>query len=227
MRKGIKHTEEAKRKISKSCKGIRPTEETRNKMSETHKKNRKYYFHKPDCKCFACTGVAWNKCIPGNHGNGFKEGHQIRVGMKHTKETKLRISKTKKGCEPWNKGTEGLQALENHPSWKGGISFEPYGLDFNRKFKRKIRERDGCCMMCGVGFEYLKLISRNVCVHHIDYIKINNFPQNCLCLCIPCHTTTNYNRPHWTKFFQSLLKERYDYEYTEDQKIVFDFMKTY
>jgi len=34
---------------------------------------------------------------------------------------------------------------------------------------------------------------------------------------------TNYNREHWIKFFQSLLAERYKYEYSENQDIIFQF----
>lgn len=112
-----------------------------------------------------------------------------------------------------------------HPSWKGGISFEPYGMDFGRKLKKLIKERDGCCMLCNVCFEDLKLLKRNVHIHHIDYNKRNNFPQNLLSLCVRCHALTNHNRDKWIPFFQSLLVECYDYKYTSDQKIILDFTK--
>lgn len=50
-------------------------------------------------------------------------------------------------------------------------------------------------------------------IHHIDYNKLNTIKENCVCLCNSCHTKTNFNREHWTKFFQSLMKERYGYDY--------------
>jgi len=115
---------------------------------------------------------------------------------------------------------------KNNPNWQGGKSFEPYTLDFNKQLKKSIRERDGCCMMCNLSFDDLHLLKRQIQIHHIDYDKLNSFKQNCLCLCNKCHSQTNFNRTHWTKFFQSLLAERYGYEYTEDQKIILDFDKS-
>lgn len=112
---------------------------------------------------------------------------------------------------------------EHNPFWKGRISFEPYGLEFNYAFKEKIRIRDGrCCIICNRSEEELQ---EQLCVHHIDYIKINNFLQNCVSLCRKHHADTNGNRIHWTKFFQSLLAEKYRYEYTANQKIIVDFTK--
>jgi hypothetical protein len=52
---------------------------------------------------------------------------------------------------------------------------------------------------------------------------LNTFPQNCVSLCRSCHTRTNTNRIAWIVFFQKLLKERYSYKYTQDQKIILDF----
>ena len=90
-----------------------------------------------------------------------------------------------------------------------------------RKFRKAIYERDNkCCVVCNKN----KYEDRcKLSVHHIDYDKQNNFPQNCVSLCNSCHSKTNFNRTHWTKFFQSLLKERQGYQYTEDQKIILDF----
>lgn len=112
---------------------------------------------------------------------------------------------------------------ELSPNWLGGKSFEPYSKEFNKQFKKFIKERDGGCMLCNISFDDLKLLKRQIHVHHIDYNKLNSFPQNCVCLCNYCHSKTNSNRIHWIKFFQSLLKERYNYEYTENQEILFKF----
>ncbi len=113
------------------------------------------------------------------------------------------------------------KSKENNPNWKGGIAFEPYTLDFNEEFKERIRSRDNyCCIICNKAQEEL---GYRLHVHHIDYDKTNSFPQNCASLCRRNHIETNFNRQAWTKFLQSLLKERYGYEYTEDQKIILDF----
>jgi len=39
----------------------------------------------------------------------------------------------------------------NNPQWLGGVSFEPYGLEFNDKLRERIRERDNYqCQGCGI-----------------------------------------------------------------------------
>ena len=152
-----------------------------------------------------------------------------------TEESKRQMSESSKGQIPWNKDKKGCQVAwnkdkkfpefsgKNHWNWQDGKSFEPYGLDFNRRFKESIRARDNhCCVICNKPQEELtELLS----VHHVDYNKRNNFSQNCASLCRHDHLRTNINRKSWTLFFQSLLHERYGYEYTEDQKIILDFME--
>ncbi len=110
---------------------------------------------------------------------------------------------------------------QNHPNWKNDKSFEPYTPDFNDQFKEAIRKRDGhTCQLCEITQEES---GRKLSIHHIDYNKLNSFQQNCISLCVKCHIMTNYNRDEWKTFFQSLLKKKYGYGYTEDQKIILDF----
>lgn len=98
------------------------------------------------------------------------------------------------------------RGLENNANWLGGKSFEPYGLEFNKQFKEAIRIRDNnSCMICGS--------DNRLSIHHIDYNKLNTTKENCILVCTSCHTKTNFNREHWTKFFQSLLSEKYGYDY--------------
>jgi hypothetical protein len=118
----------------------------------------------------------------------------------------------------WNKDIFGPQ----NSGWKGGLSFQPYTYDWNKRFKKAIRDRDCGCMVCNLNIEDLHILKRRICVHHIDYNKLNSFPQNCVTLCNRCHSITNFNRESWTPFFQSLLKTRYGYKYTENQKILLD-----
>lgn len=102
---------------------------------------------------------------------------------------------------------------ENNPNWQGGISYEPYGPEFNGTLKQKIRDRDGhICQLCGKPENGTALA-----VHHIDYDKKNNSKNNLISLHneegLGCHSKTNFNRPYWTKHFQELLSEKYGYNY--------------
>ena len=118
------------------------------------------------------------------------------------------------------KSSLGLTKKENHPNWLGGISFEPYDKNWDKKFKSSILKRDGCCMICNISIEDLRLIKKQICVHHINYDKKLSIKENCLVLCNSCHMKTNFNRVHWTKFFQSLLSERYYYKYNDGEIIL-------
>jgi len=93
--------------------------------------------------------------------------------------------------------------LQNNPNWKGGKSYEPYPLTFNKEFKNSIKRRDNyTCMGCGEN-------NKTLCVHHIDYNKKNTTKENCISLCRVCHTKTNYNRNKWEqKYTKMLLKEK-------------------
>lgn len=128
------------------------------------------------------------------------------------------ISKSKMGEMNGMYGKTGIKS----PSWRGGISFEPYDKNFNSKFKKAIKARDGCCMLCNISFEDLKLLKRKVAVHHVNYNKLLSIKENCCSLCNSCHSKTNANRKHWKKFFQSLLSEKYDYKYSEIGEIILE-----
>lgn len=82
---------------------------------------------------------------------------------------------------------------EKSAAWMGGISFEPYPATFNEQFKRVIRERDNyTCAICnGYGKH----------VHHINYVKMDTVPENCITLCNSCHVGTNSNREYWIEWF--------------------------
>ncbi|MHA1302297.1 MAG: NUMOD3 domain-containing DNA-binding protein [Candidatus Heimdallarchaeaceae archaeon] len=175
----------------------------------------------------------------------FKEGNvPWNWGKPRSEETKRKIREKLKGQIPWMKGRhhseeskkknkiahlgkkqsketilKRIKKGEEHYNWQGGKSFEPYDRTFNNKFKRAIRKRDNqICMLCGIHREKLK---RVLDVHHVNYNKLLSIPENCISLCNSCHVKTNFNRKHWTKFFQNLLAEKYGYEY-QDNKIVLE-----
>ena len=193
-KKGI-FSKETLEKLSKAHRGTKLSEETKRKMGMIHKgkKQSKETIQK------RVIARSW-----------YRPSEEVIQKMRDAKKGKI-VSET----------TKEKMRGKNNPRWLGGKSFEPYGLVFNDMFREKIRGRDNyCCVVCNNQQEELKDV---LSVHHIDYIKINNFPQNCVSLCRNCHAKTNFNRQSWKIFFQSLLKERYEYEYTQDQKIILDF----
>lgn len=135
---------------------------------------------------------------------------------KHTKESRQKIREAnigKRYSEETNKkkGAKGknhpyfgvsLHGMKN-PNWQGGISNNPYSLDFNKEFKQFILERDNyiCQDPRCIGK------SKRLCCHHIDYDKNNNNPENLISLCNSCHTKTNgkKKRKYFTEFYQNIM----------------------
>lgn len=85
---------------------------------------------------------------------------------------------------------------ENSVLWKGGVSFEPYGIEFDRPLKKKIRIRDNyTCQLCN---KTVRKLNERLAVHHIDYDKQNNDESNLISLCNSCHSKTNFYRAYFT-----------------------------
>lgn len=103
----------------------------------------------------------------------------------HTQESKERNRRAHLGLNNYN--------------WQGGISKLPYAFDFNKELKLWIKKRDKyICQLCQN--------EKNLCVHHIDYNKINSAPENLITLCRSCNFKVNSRRKYWTKFFNQRLK---------------------
>ena len=95
------------------------------------------------------------------------------LGKHHSKETIEKLKKISKGH--WKS--------DKNPKWKGGKSFEVYGIEWNDILKKEIRKRDNyTCQICGK-----KQNKKKLDVHHIDEIKKNNNPKNLISLCHHCH----------------------------------------
>jgi len=91
----------------------------------------------------------------------------------------------------------------NHPSWKGGGSFDPYPVGWNHKFKEVIRKRDEyTCVLCSKPEASCR---RQLSVHHIDYDKENLDPGNLVSLCISCHLSTNTDREFWAEWLGQMM----------------------
>lgn len=181
---GKKRTEEQRQKYSEANKGKKRTEEQRNNISKGKK------------------------------------------GMKLSEEHSQNIAKSKQGENnpmygkiPWNKDKKcpeisekmkgennpmyGIHRFgEDSPNWNNGSSFEPYGIEFNKQFKKFIKDRDfNICQNSNC------LNTENLHVHHIDYDKTNNNPKNLITLCHSCHMKTNgkSNRNYFTKYYQNIV----------------------
>jgi len=107
-------------------------------------------------------------------------------GKTKTTEEKIKMSERMRG----------RFAGENHPMWKGGISFEPYCKRFNNSIKEMIRNTYGRkCYLCGK-----HEIDKKHAIHHVDYNKntlCNGKTWGLIPLCAACHAKTQGPRWHW------------------------------
>jgi len=101
---------------------------------------------------------------------------------------------------------------ENHPGWRGGISFEPYCQKFNDEFKERVRSFFGhVCQRCG---HLWQPGEKRLSVHHVNYRKDSCCSNEVTPLFVPvcsgsCHTATNHNREYWEKYFTDLINEKF------------------
>jgi len=111
-----------------------------------------------------------------------------------------------------SKWRSGFIQGENNPNWRGGISKEPYGFDFNDSLKGWIKIRDGNeCIVCKS--------NNNLCIHHIDYNKKNNNENNLITLCSRCHGKTNGSRDIWYRLFTIGIFDYFNGGYKYDPNI--------
>jgi hypothetical protein len=130
--------------------------------------------------------VPWNK----NKKQWLNKEHpRGMLGKKHSTITTDKISKSLSG--------------ENGPNWQGGLSYEPYNKDFNKLFKKYIRNRDNneCCLCKN---------KTHLLIHHIDYNKVNTIEKNCITVCFKCHGKMNYNRKSWQDTLNKILENKYE-----------------
>ena len=192
--KGLtKETNESVKRISESKIGHITTEETKEKI-RISSKGRK----------------AWNKGIKQTEEIIEKRAQKLR-GRKFTKEHIEKIRKGNKGkkrSEESKRKQSKSNKGEKNPNWQDGISFEPYSPEFNKEKKTLILERDNYTCQ-NPNCEHL---SEGLDVHHIDFNKQNNNPENLITLGTSCHSKTNgkNSRQYWTEFYQNIMKGKID-----------------
>jgi hypothetical protein len=109
------------------------------------------------------------------------------VGKKRTPEMRMHLSLMWRG--------------EKSKNWRGGLNKQPYAAGW-RIIRSMARERDhDTCQVC-----YSSGGRRRLSVHHIDYNRENNSPDNLITLCGRCHGLTGFNRDLWIVFFNNLSR---------------------
>ena len=193
--KGKHHTEETKRKISKSGKGKIRSSEFREKVSESRKG------HPTSLETrIKISNAHKGKTLSIEHRKKLSASRKIYVAKP---ENRKKISESLKG----------VQAGEKNPAWKGGTSFEPYCPKFNNGFKERVRKRQNyTCQLCGRVWQHGE---RKLAVHHVNYNKMvccNNVKPLFVALCCGCNSKVNANREFYEELFTNLILLEYDGE---------------
>ena len=195
-------------KISESSKGKKMSDDARVKMSLS--KKRLYQEH-PEI-ILRGERAYW-------HLNQFSKEHREKLskagtgrpsamlGKNHSDETKEKMAAKHRGVQLTENHKRHLSLSkmgEKNPSWKNGMSYEPYSKVWaDRAYKKKIMKRDGNkCRNESCNKKYKKLG-----IHHINYIKKDCSPENLITLCISCNIRANFNRPRWQQYYTGLMEE--------------------
>lgn len=199
------HSQKTKNKISKAMKGKKSwkkglSKETDMRVLKSALKQTKREYK----ECIICKKLHLNKkyCSIKCSSEGHKERPGTFTGKHHSQETIEKNRQKHLGKPAWNKGLNGDeykdhykngmggfvtldQSGNNHYNWKGGISFEQYGIEFNNKLKSQIKKRDNhTCQKC---LMHNTKLNTDLVIHHIDENKKNNDENNLITLCRRCH----------------------------------------
>ena len=137
--------------------------------------------------------VAWNKDKKCPQIAIKLIGNKNGVGHIVTDEHKKQIKEANTG--------------EKNGNWRGGTSFLPYPIKFNKELKERIHQRDDyVCQLCEkTKDEELEDFGKKLAVHHVDYNKENCEEINLITLCNKCNSIVNFDRDDWIKCFQNKL----------------------
>lgn len=129
--------------------------------------------------------IKWKERDPEGYYN-----HQLNAGIKGG-------AKVREQMVDWD-------FYNKHGYLKSEAGKGPYPIEFNKKLKQQIFDRDNViCQLCH------KLICDKHAIHHIDYNKTNNDSNNLILLCDSCHNKTNvFNREYWKAFFIGLMQHK-------------------
>lgn len=230
---GYHHSEETKRKMSKAKKrrtweeiyGVEKAQKMKEEMSKRLKGKTKSEKQKENMRLGAIkrwtNSKERKKQSERLTGRKLTEEHIKNISKNHVDVSNKNNPKYKDGrslrinrCIDCNKRLKSYRSKrcnvccnigEKNPNWFGGTSFEPYGIEFNKKLREEIRKRDNyTCQECG----YTQEMEHTLHVHHIDFNKTNNHPNNLISLCRSCHNQTRFNRQAWINYFQDKINQR-------------------
>jgi hypothetical protein len=178
-------SEETRRKIGNAAKGRVLSEEHKRKISQSQ------------------IGKKMSEEAKKKIGDGNR-------GKLHTEEQNRKNSETHKGFVPTleqrKKQSDALKGDKCY-LWKGGISYEPYCVKFNKGFKERVRAFfDNKCVGCGAATDY------RLHIHHVNFNKMtccNDERPLFVPLCRSCHCKTNHDREYWEKFYTKIITEKY------------------
>jgi hypothetical protein len=97
---------------------------------------------------------------------------------------------------------------KNNPNYVHGEANIRYPVEWNKRFKEKIRLRDEYrCQLCDLDEVNH---GKKLCVHHIDFDRFNLSPENLITLCKYCHGKFHgkYTREKCKEELLNLLKEK-------------------
>lgn len=189
---------ERRRKISAAFKGRTYSDEYKKRISETLK--RKY---KEDEQFKAQRIMIVNKINKRKRENPITSSTREKMSVSQKK----RIAREKESGVLFERTAK--TRGENHPFWRGGVSFLPYPIEFNFELKHKVKRRDNyTCKECNS-----KVKNRHLHVHHIDYNKMNNSEDNLITLCNNCHAKTigKRDRNFYKMYYSYKIKKDTDY----------------
>jgi len=92
---------------------------------------------------------------------------------------------------------------EKNPNWKGGISNNPYCIEW-KYVRDELKEDDNneCQNTLCEG------VSQRMTSHHIDYDKQNCHPSNVITLCYSCNAKANTQRDWWQAFYTEIKRRK-------------------
>ena len=115
-----------------------------------------------------------------------------RYGKTHTEEA---INSMAEKLSYINSGS-------GNPNWRGGLSFGTYCCSWSdREYKESIKERDGYKCQNPDCWR----TSNTICIHHIDYDKMNCRPDNLIAVCSSCNSRANFDRQFWQEHYEEIV----------------------
>jgi hypothetical protein len=178
--------------------GIKASDETKQRQSISHKKR-----WTPELK-LQQSNLRKGIPISEPHRKNIEKANRLKA-----KDPTIckKISEKTKGKKRSEEMKQSIRGEKNH-AWKGGISFFPYCIKFDRRRKKATRDFfNNTCICCG---SHINELPKNLSVHHIDHDKeqgCNGKPFNLVPLCHSCHSIENHYREEYATYINKTLED--------------------